>query len=289
LSLYYANLNNNETIAWITWVIGLMLMLNRVLGIHQTRASLKNVDEHLGRIAKVIDLRSECNVDDVSKLLDAYLNITEPEFRRVKDNIIGGALERLNQLRYDKRSEELATSEYYEWLLPILEAVGNGQTIKAVSCMFDAEWDDSPAERRFLQGNRDAALKGAAVERIFIMNPAILPQALANEAVGAHCEEKYQETKLVGYYADQIKLQSKEPELLKKAGHGFIIFDSRVALIDDFDEAIIRGRVTMNAAEIHTLEQTFQRLKVYSGRLSNQLVKPAATGSVTIPKPGATN
>jgi hypothetical protein len=280
--LFYWPLKN-ETIAWVTWVIGLMLMLNRVLGIHQARSSLKDVNGYLERMAQVTDLRSECNVDPVRKMLEIYLNITEQEFRGVKDGIVAEALVKLNKLRNDKRSEQLATSEYYEWLFPILDGIGKRQTIKAISCMFAAEWDDTPAEQRFFKGNQDAAERGAIGERIFITSPDVLSKVLTNKAVEAHCEEKQKETGLIGYYVEREKLSAKEPDLLKMAGDGFIIFDSRVALIDEFGgDGIVRGRVTMNESEIQGLEKIFQRLKVHASRLNKELLKPHVVQVVAI-------
>jgi len=281
--LFYWPLDN-KVVAWVVWAVGLLFMLSRVLTIHQLRSSLQRQNDDLNRLAKVIDIRSSCNVDGVSKLLDTYLNITEPEFRRVKDSLVAEALEKLNNLRHERRSGKLVTSEYYEWLLPILDTVGKGNTIKAVSCMFNAEWDDSSAERKFIEGNLAAADKGAMVERVFISTLDTLREAVNNEAISAHCLERYQETKLTGYYVDIEKLKTKEPDLVRMAGDGFIIFNSRVALVDDFDQTI-RGRVTMNESEIHTLERTFDRLRVHASRLSKRLIEtPVIAKAIEAPK-----
>ena len=264
----------NPLVADVTWIAGLLLMLNRITGVHQARDALKRVEILMARMANIVDLRQECNVDILGKILDAYLNITEPEFENVKESVLSVALERLNRLRHNKRSDKLATSEYYEWLLPILESVTKGQTIKAVSCMFNAEWDDSPPEQRFIKGNENAAKAGATVERIFIMDSSLVADALQNMAVAKHTRESRVTTKLIGHYVDRSKLEQAEPDLWREVGHGFIVFDSHVALIDDFDEAgHVRGMVTMNEGEIKGLEQVFQRLKVHAKPLSMDLVR----------------
>jgi hypothetical protein len=225
---------------------------------------LSNSQRQISKISKVIDLKEETKVESVKKLLDVYLNITEKEFSQVKDTIITEAISSLNKLKNNKRSDELAASDYYEWLLPILENVGNGQKIKAVSCMFDTEWDDSPAETRFINGNVNAAKKGAFVERIFLMDIGLLEESLKITAIQYHAKNN-SEKNLQGFVSDREKVKTQEPSLLEKIGHGFIIFDSRVALIDQFDESgHVRGIVTMNEKDIRDLENAFKKLKFYS-------------------------
>lgn len=228
-------------------------------------SSLHGTEKHIQRISNLIDITEESKVDAIKKMLDIYLNITEKEFSKVKDGILTEAINSLNKLKNNKRSEELASSEYYEWLLPILNNTGNGEAIKAVSCMFDTEWDDSPAEQKFIQGNINAGKKGATVERIFIMNKDILDDALKIPAVSYHTVEEKGTYHLNGFFSDREKVQKKEPSLIEDIGHGFILFNRSVALIDKFDEAgQVRGVVTMNEYDIRALERAFSRLKFYS-------------------------
>ncbi len=227
--------------------------------------SLHGTEAHIQRISNLIDIREESKVDAIKRMLDIYLNITEKEFSKVKEGILTETINSLNKLKNNKRSEELASSEYYEWLLPILNNIGNGETIKAVSCMFDTEWDDSPAEQKFIQGNINAGKKGANVERIFIMDKEILDDALRIPAVSNHTVEEKDNFHLNGFFADRDKVQIKEPRLIDIIGHGFILFNRSVALIDKFDEGgQVRGVVTMNEYDIRELEKAFSRLKFYS-------------------------
>lgn len=238
----------------------------------EVKETLNKTQNEITRISGIIDIREDTKIEEIKKTLDLYLNITEREFAKVKDSIITETIIKLNRLKNNKRSDELYAYEYYEWLLPILEGVKSGESIKAVSCMFDAEWDDTPAEARFLQGNIHAAQNGATVERIFLMDKKILSDALKVPAVLNHTVEEKEKTKLLGFFADKEKVNKSDPNLLAEIGDGFIIFSSRVALIDKFDAAgQVRGIVTMNETDIRNLETAFRKLKYYSVSLSQTI------------------
>ena len=278
---------NNKHIGLLMTIVGSFIIISRYISTEVTKENIKNklderenednrfkesvmsslqgTEKHIQKISNLIDIREESKVDTIKKMLDIYLNITEKEFSKVKDGILTEAINSLNKLKNNKRSEELASSEYYEWLLPILNNIGTGQSIKAVSCMFDTEWDDSPAEQKFIQGNVNAGKRGATVERIFIMKNDILDEALKIPAVSHHTVEEKETYQLNGFYADREKIERKEPKLIDDIGHGFILFNRTVALIDKFDEGgQVRGVVTMNEYDIRALEKIFSRLRHYS-------------------------
>lgn len=295
----------NKHIGYLVGIIGLFVVVSRHIGTvlfedsmdqkyaqHRSNESkfqddvlkkFKNIDEHISRISEFVDIGESVNVEGIKKILDLYLNITEPEFRKVKEVVLAEAIRSLSKMKNDKRSEELVSSEYYEWLLPILIGVGKGGTIQAVSCMHAAEWDDSPAEEIFIQENINAGRKGASVERIFLMKSELLKEALSNHAVNNHSQEKREEYGLVGYFADVDKVAKMETGLIDDIGHGFIIVNSSVALVDKFDsEGQVRGIVTMNEYDIQKYERTFKRLKLYSVPLTESLVRENPCPTTTL-------
>ncbi|HUL44054.1 MAG TPA: hypothetical protein VLY03_06820 [Bacteroidota bacterium] len=267
--IYFYVAKGKEDVGLILGLLGVYFVVNRVISHFMTEEMFKDTENKIAQISKTIDIRNDSNVDLISKTLDIYLKISEPEFAAVKDKILNDAIDKLTKLNNDKHSDELVTSEYYHWLLPILESVGRGQSIKAVSCMFSAEWDGSPEEERFINGNLDAARKGATVERIFVMKRELINSALDIDAVRKHTKEQRTTTKLQGFFADKDKI---DHNLMTTIGHGFIIFNSRFALVDKFDaNGKVRGVVTMKKNEITEMEEAFARLKNISQDLSSSL------------------
>ena len=276
IGLYFYGSPSKLDVGIIVWFVGISLVINRNITNHFDKESYERIEERIDRIGRVIDIENETNLDLVSKVRDSYLNITEPEFNKVKNEILNRTLTKLDKLKIEKCSDELPTSEYYGWLLPILGNVQKHDSIKAVSCMFKAEWDDSTPERRFIQGNLDAAKKGVTVERIFVMGYSILSEALKIDAVNKHTKEQKNLTKLNGFFVDKEKLDGNdEYELLKSIGDGFIIFkfnNSTVAVIEFSEGTNVRGIVTMNENIIRDLEESFGRLKMISSDLSISLI-----------------
>lgn len=281
--IFYFPPLSKPDIGIIVWIIGTLLVLNRIVSNYLVQDNFKKTENKIKQISKIIDIEDKIKVEEISKILEIYLKITEPEFTSVKDKYISETINKLNRLNFDKHSEELPTSEYYSWLLPILDKIDKGDSIKAISFMFEPEWDESPVEKKFIKGNLVGAKKGAIVERIFIMKKDFLNHALQNKAVFNHTAEQRKKTKLIGYFVDKEKLAKEEPKLLASVGDGFIIFNDRVALIDRFDIAGngIRGVVTMNPSEINDMLRSFQLLKQIAEDLSTSLIRYPKTPTDT--------
>ncbi len=166
------------------------------------------------------------------------------------------------KLAQQKTSDELPTSHYYKWLLPMLESALAGSEVWAISMMLDCEWDDSPAEERFLALNIEASRRGVTVERIFVIKREHLARIARNKGVKAHLDNA--SSTLKPLVVERETLESREPRLLEEIGDGLIAFDRRVALIDVSSSHGIRGHVTMNQAEVARLRQIFDSLHVHA-------------------------
>lgn len=252
-----------KDLANITWILGLFLSVGRL-------NFSRSLEEELGPVVKlseIVDLDRKCSVAAIQRLLNLYLQISEPEFRKVKDGVVSEANERLLRLVHEKTSDELPTGEYYAWLLPILEETKAGTQVWAVSMMLDSEWDDSPAERRFLEGNLNAARRGAFVERIFVLPKAILKEALIqNDGVRSHLENASDHMR--AFMVEREFLEVRDSDLLSQLGDGLIAFDDRVALVDAAADGQIRGRLTMNPSEIARLRKIYENLKLNARELT---------------------
>ena len=278
----------NKHIGYVVGLIGAFIFFNRLINSNIFKEAINTgfeksiereegnsasilekvnlVNQKIYEISRIIDLQSSIQINILKNLAEAYLSITEPEFAKVKDVIIADTFNILTNLKNNKRSEKLTTSEYYEWLLPIINGCVKGDKIKAVSCMFNSEWDDSPAEQQFIESNINAAKIGTTVERLFLFDPKLYNEIIQIPAIVFHTKEEQETYGLNGYYINKDKLEMHEPiSLMDTVGHGFIIINSRVALIDTFDsEGKVRGVVTMNQSDIKNLESTYNRLKHYS-------------------------
>ena len=253
-------------LAQLTWVLGVALSFTRY-------AFTKKLEEEMApihRLASVMDLQRKVPISEFQEMFRVYLEITESEFKQVKDTIITEAIEKLVTLAHQKTSGELATGDYYNWLLPILESTPSGSHIWAVSMMYDAEWDDSPAEEAFLRLNLDAARRGTFLERIFVVKRSSISELSSNKAIMAQVNTTGEFLKPL--LVEREYLENRDPQLLKQLGDGMIGFDSRVALIDVFSpEGVVRGYVTMNQAEITRLRRMFDNLRVYSRSMRDSL------------------
>jgi hypothetical protein len=237
----------------------------------------------LQQIRQVIDIEQSSNVEQVDGIRKVYLGILEPEFRSVKDSILFEANERLLALSHQKTSEELGTGAYYTWLLPMLAEMRAGERISAVSLMYDAEWDDSEVERKFVEENLAAARRGVSVQRIFIIPQDKLSAALQNEAIALHLKEA--DNGLDGYFVRREDLEHRDPDLLRRAGDGFIKISDRVALIDKFGAAgEVRGKVTMNQADIRFLATIFSQLLLQATKLTATHIQNPARPLLQGPK-----
>jgi hypothetical protein len=253
-------------------VVGIFAALLTAMKV-SLRITMENVKQEmigalapLNRLEKVLDLQGTAPYEQLEAMTRTYAGIPEPELAQVKNRIIQEALDKLRQLAHRRASEELPTSEYYGWLLPMLRQVRSGERITAVSLLFDSEWDDSEVERKFLEENIAAVRRGISVERVFIVAEANLDAALSNPGVVAHRPKAG--TGLEGFMVSREYLQKHDPELLRRAGDGFIQIDRRVALIDSFSEVgEVRGYVTINGAELRQVGSTFEQLKTLAKSL----------------------
>jgi len=220
---------------------------------------MKTVD----RIASIIDLENTMPLDKFNDIVKLFYQIKESEFGPVKESIVSEAFERLRKLAQEKKSDPLTTSDYYTWLLRILEDVRPGSSIWAISMMLECEWDGSVVEERFLELNMLAAKSGVHVRRIFIVKASQKASFANNPGVAAHLQN-YDRKFLNAMVIEYETLARLDHNLLKKVGDGFLAFDERVALIDEVaPEGGLRGSVVMMPSEILQLKRIFDSLAIH--------------------------
>ncbi len=252
------------------WAIGAIITLTET----RHEAKLDERLERVDRLAAAFDLSHTSNVSEIQNLISNYLAVAEPELARIKDAVVAGARDDLLRLATDKSSGELPSGEYYSWLLPMLERVPSGGSIRALSMMMDCEWDSSEPERRFIQANIDAANRGVVVQRVFVAPASVMLRAIEEvPAISPQLTWK-DPPKLTGYFVDCSYLGSHDPKLLDKLGDGFIDLDGRVALVDLHSvDGSARGEVTMLQARLGQLHDIHSQLLLHARPLDTSLVE----------------
>jgi hypothetical protein len=255
-------------LAYFTWAAGILLAINQI----RTDVKSEQNFTRLDRLAETVDVSANCGVDQLKLVIDAYERIPEPEFQAVKDTVLTRTREELLRLATEKSSGELSTAAYYRWLLPMIDEAPPDATIKALSLMLQCEWDESQAERSFIDANRRAAERGVSIGRIFVMPRSLLLEACQNPAVRAHLKEE-EPRHLMGYFVDVDWLKQHDAPLAAKLDDGFIAFDQRhVALIDlHSKDGSIRGFVTKLPAELAKVGDIHAELMIHAQELSHDL------------------
>jgi hypothetical protein len=242
-------------LAQVTWIIGIALSFTRY-------AFSKKLEEEMSSVrnlASIIDLERQIRVDSFLEMVRVYLEISEPEFRTVKDGIVKEASDRLSTLAREKTSEELATGEYFTWLFDELRSTVAGSRIWAISMMLEIEWLESQVEQTFLDLQLTAAGKGVDVERIFVVRRKDIPQLLSNKYIKAQFEKAGK--RLRPLVVEREYLETHDPTLLSQLGDGLMGIDARVVLIDISSPTGYRGRVTMNPSSIASLQRMYTNLR----------------------------
>jgi len=124
----------------------------------------------------------------------------------------------------------------------------------------ELEWTDTPDEHEFWRRNKEAAQRGASIERIFVFAPGRLAEARENPAIYGHREGS--ETGVIGKVVDRERLEKRAPEAVASAGQGFILIDDEQAIVDVFSpDGFARGYVTFNSAEVSNYIRLFEKFE----------------------------
>lgn len=271
---------NYHELAALTCIIAAFHSLGRFVYTRQLSDQLDPVK----KLSEIADLQHQCSLEDIKSLLNLYIQVTENDFRRVKEAVIREAITKLKRLAIEKRSDTLGTGEYYSWLNPMIDNAVRGSEIWAVSMMLDCEWDDSVPERNFVEANLRAAKRGVTVRRVFIVPKEKIPQLPTNPAIAAQMNPS---SSVKAFLVEREHLQKVDVNLLKKLGDGLIAFDRRVVLIDEHSQdGTARGYVTMNPGDIANWRALWDSLLPHAEPLQAgvaRYTKSAAGGAAPTP------
>jgi len=155
------------------------------------------------------------------------------------------------------RTEDLDSGKFYKILDKYFTETKSGSSMWIVSTMMENEWNEDPAERKFIQSNFDAANRGVDIERIFIFNKEKADIYKENPYIKRYLASNKIKTKFV----DLDALKTTYPELMEIINNGWIGIDDYALLVDLPSDGTSRGYVTLNKLEIKKAKKCFQKLK----------------------------
>lgn len=225
------------------------------------------VQQHVGTLTRIRTSPASVRgrMDDLDSLIGA---IDEPDLLKFATDVVAETHGSLRRLALMKQTPELTAGAYYTFLLPLIEAACAGSSIWAISTMMTVEWTDDPYEVRFLRANLEAADRGVAVERIFVVASDQFASILDNPAVRAQVDHPAITTLVV----IRERLEATDVRLLGRIGPGLIAFGEELVVVDRHNEdGRARGYGTYLADEISSWKRTYLELREHATDLTAEI------------------
>jgi hypothetical protein len=263
-----------KDLAEVTWILGLLLSFGNLA----TSRRLKEELNVARKLSEVVDLSTRCNLQEIHKILNLYISITETEFHSLKDDILEDCVSRLRRIAYDKEID-VGSGEYHLWLRDMLRTTSKNEQITAVSVMTESAWVEISSEKQYLDENIAAVKRGVKIDRIFISSKDKLRDPKHRQVLYAHMEN-FNEG-MTAYVVWQEDLAIQDPALIGEIGAGFVQFGERVALIDtSVPPQEARGNVTMKPAQLKKCRRLFERLKLHALIADQSLFNQLGEGAI---------
>lgn len=209
-------------------------------------------DDSFNKARESIPMKRLGNPEEIAD--DIYLMLTRHKYMNGSSLVSDGGY-----LSFDEQSktEDLDSGKFYRILDKFFSITKKGSEMWITSTMMDNEWNEDPAERKFIQSNFDAVDRGVKMERIFLFSKDNIPYYKTNKYI----ERYLSSNKIITSFVDLDELMCKKPELLKVVKNGWIGIDDSTLLVDLPSDGTSRGYVTMNKQEIKKARECFLELK----------------------------
>lgn len=185
---------------------------------------------------------------------DIYLMLTRHKYTNGSSLVSDGGYLSMDS---QSRTEDLDSGKFYKILDKYFTETKKGSKMWIVSTMMENEWNEDPAERKFIQSNFDAANRGAEIERIFLFSKKDASKFKSNPYIIRYLKSHKITTKFV----DLEELKQKKPSLLNTIKNGWIGIDDNCLLVDLPSDGTSRGYVTLNKLEIQKAKECFEELE----------------------------
>ncbi len=188
---------------------------------------------------------------------DIYLMLTRHKYMNGSSLVSDGGY-----LSFDEQSktEDLDSGKFYRILDKFFSEAKAGSHMWIISTMMENEWNEDPAERKFIQSNFDVVNRGVKMERIFVFSRKNIPYYKTNKYIQRYLASN----KIVTKYVDLDELKIKYPQLIKVIKEGWIGIDNYALLVDLPSDGTSRGYVTMNKQEINKAKKCFEELQKFA-------------------------
>lgn len=193
---------------------------------------------------------------------DIYLMLTRHKYTNGSSLVSDGGYLSVDE---QSKTEDLDSGKFYRILDKFFSETKKGSEMWIISTMMDNEWNEDPAERKFIQSNFDAVNRGVKMERIFLFSKARAKEFSHNKYIQRYLAEN----KIKTNFVDIEELRQQHPELLKIIKDGWIGIDDYALLVDLPSDGTSRGYVTMNKMEIKKAKDCFEKLRKMAIPLKN--------------------
>lgn len=185
---------------------------------------------------------------------DIYLMLTRHKYTNGSSLVSDGGYLSMDS---QSRTENLDSGKFYKILDKYFTETKKGSKMWIISTMMENEWNEEPAERKFIQSNFDAADRGVEIERIFIFNKNNAQKFKSNPYIKRYLASN----KIVSNFVDLEELKMTKPKLLDIIKNGWIGIDDYALLVDLPSDGTSRGYVTLNKMEIKKAKDCFKELE----------------------------
>lgn len=185
---------------------------------------------------------------------DIYLMLTRHKYTNGSSLVSDGGYLSMDS---QSRTEDLDSGKFYKILDKYFSETKKGSKMWIISTMMENEWNEDPAERKFIQSNFDAADRGVEIERIFLFNRENASLFKENSYIRRYLSSN----KIISKYVDLEQLKESNPKLLDIIKNGWIGIDDYALLVDLPSDGTSRGYVTLNKLEIKKAKECFSKLQ----------------------------
>lgn len=185
---------------------------------------------------------------------DIYLMLTRHKYTNGSSLVSDGGYLSMDS---QSRTEDLDSGKFYKILDKYFTETKKGSKMWITSTMMDNEWNEEPAERKFIQSNFDAAERGVEIERIFLFNKKDAPKFKSNPYIKRYLASN----KIISKFVDLEEIMTTNPKLLDVVKEGWIGIDDYALLVDLPSDGTSRGFVTLNKKEIQKAKDCFEELR----------------------------
>lgn len=215
-------------------------------------------DDTFNKASESIPMKRLGNPAEIAD--DIYLMLTRHKYTNGSSLVSDGGYLGVDS---QSRTEDLDSGKFYKILDKYFSETKKGSKMWIISTMMENEWNEDPAERKFIQSNFDAADRGVEIERIFVFNKSDAKKFKGNPYMKRYLASN----KIITKFVDLKQIKEKNPKLLDIIKNGWIGIDDSALLVDLPSDGTSRGYVTLNKLEIAKAKECFEELQKMSQML----------------------